>query len=144
ANIAVQWRELRRLKTAAPDRTLFKYFSEDLRSSMLKETQLFIEAIIKEDRSILDLIDADFTFLNERLAWHYAILDAAGNPVGGRKPKGKAGESLRGGQFRRVRLRDKERGGLLTMASVLTVTSNRTRTSPVKRGRWILEQILGT
>jgi hypothetical protein len=106
---------------------------------MLKETELFFEAIVREDRSILDLIDADFTFLNETLARHYGITDA-----GGGRPGKPAGKPIRGPEFVRVALRDGERGGVLTQASVLTVTSNPTRTSPVKRGRWVLEQILGT
>src|ERR1700722_20018360 len=100
---------------------------------MFKETELFFETIIKEDRSILELIDADFTFLNERLARHYAILDTAGNSAGDSKTKVTPGKAIRGRELQRVQLRDKERGGLLTMASVLTVTSNPTRTSPVKR-----------
>ena len=141
-NFALQWLQLRPLKTAAPDRKLFPQFDERLRSAMRRETELFFEAIVREDRSILDLIDADFTFLNERLARHYGIVDTAGNRVG-RKPVG-AGQPIRGERFQRVALHDGERGGLLTQASILTVTSNPTRTSPVKRGRWILEQILGT
>ncbi len=92
---------------------------------MFRETELFFAENIREDRSILDLLDADFTYLNERLARHYGI--------GG----------VTGPEFRRVRLTNPERGGLLTQASVLTVTSNPNRTSPVKRGRWVLEQILG-
>jgi hypothetical protein len=87
---------------------------------------LFAEAVVREDRSILDLIDADFTFLNDRLARHYGI------------------SGVEGVEFRRVRLQDGLRGGILTQASILTVTSNPTRTSPVKRGKWVLEQILGT
>jgi hypothetical protein len=93
---------------------------------MLQETEMFFEAVMKEDRSILDFIDADFTFLNERLAKHYGIA------------------GVKGDHFRRVALKDGIRGGVLTQASILTITSNPTRTSPVKRGKWILENILGT
>src|SRR5205085_8401578 len=89
-----------------------------------------------------DLIDADFTFLNETLARHYGIVDTNGNRAG-QKPAKPGGAPIRGEQFVRVALGG-DRGGILTQASVLTVTSNPTRTSPVKRGRWVLEQILGT
>jgi hypothetical protein len=141
-NFAMQWLQLRNLKNFAPDPRLFPDFDEPLRAAMLKETELFFEAIMREDRSILDLIDADFTFLNSRLARHYGILDTSGTRSG---EKGKKlGELIRYGEFSRVHLKDGERGGLLTQASILTVTSNPTRTSPVKRGRWVLEQILGT
>jgi mono/diheme cytochrome c family protein len=142
-NFASQWLQLRPLKTHAPDKKLFPEFDERLRSDMLKETDLFFQAIAKEDRSILDLIDGPFTFVNERLAKHYRIRDTNGNPfldVAIRPP----GEPITGEKFVRVNLEGTKRGGLLTQASVLTVTSNPTRTSPVKRGRWVLEQILGT
>src|SRR4029077_20889137 len=88
------------------------------------ETRLFFEAIVREDRKIFDLLDADFTFINERLAKHYGI------------------PGIQGTEFRRVILTNPERGGLLGHASILTVTSNPTRTSPVKRGKWILENLL--
>jgi hypothetical protein len=147
-NFAVQWLQLGRLSTFAPDPKLFPNFNERLRKSMLRETELFFEAIVKEDRSILDLIDADFSFLNETLARHYGIADTNGNRVG-QKPTRPGGKPFQGGRregdvFLRVSLHDGERGGILTHASVLTVTSNPTRTSPVKRGRWVLEQLLGT
>ena len=94
---------------------------------MARETELFFGSIVREDRSILDLIDADYTFLNERLAKHYGI------------------DGIQGDEFRKVALSaDSPRGGVLTQASILTLTSNPTRTSPVKRGKYILEQILGT
>lgn len=125
-NFAGQWLELRSLKTMTPDSSLFPTFDESLRSAMLKESELFFEAVVKEDRNILDFIDADFTFLNERLAGHYGI------------------SGVKGDQFQRVNLTGDQRGGILTQASILTVTSNPTRTSPVKRGKWILENILGT
>jgi hypothetical protein len=114
------------LKAVTPDTALFPAFDEALRSGMLKESELFFEAMVKEDRSILDFLDADFTFLNERLARHYGI------------------SGVRGDQFQRVHLTGDQRGGILTQASILTVTSNPTRTSPVKRGKWILENLLGT
>jgi mono/diheme cytochrome c family protein len=125
-NFAGQWLELRSLKNSSPDPELFPSFDEDLRSAMQKESELFFEAVVKEDRSILDFVDADFTFLNERLARHYGIPE------------------VKGDQFQRVRLTGDQRGGILTQASILTVTSNPTRTSPVKRGKWILDNILGT
>ena len=123
-NFGDQWLGLRNLKTMSPDPAAFPDFDEPLRSAMLRETELFFGAIVKEDRSILDFLDADFTFVNERLAKHYGIPGVTGE------------------QFRRVTLTDGRRGGVLTQASVLTVTSNPTRTSPVKRGKWILENIL--
>ena len=125
-NFADQWLQIRLLKTVNPDRGRFPSFDEPLRAAMLKETELFFEAVMREDRDIRDLISADFTYVNERLAKHYGI-------------SGVTGEG-----FKRVPLKGGRRGGVLTQASVLTVTSNPTRTSPVKRGKWILEQILGT
>jgi mono/diheme cytochrome c family protein len=124
-NFAGQWLQLRNLKNATPDPALFPTFDDSLRSAMLKETELFCESILKEDRSVLNFLDADYTFLNERLARHYGIA------------------GVKGEHFRRVNLSGTPRGGVLTQASVLTVTSNPTRTSPVKRGKWILENILG-
>jgi mono/diheme cytochrome c family protein len=125
-NFAFQWLQLRNLKTFTPDPKLFPDFDERLRAAMLKETELFFAAILREDRSILDLLDADFTYVNGRLAKHYGI------------------SGVYGEEFQRVKLSDGVRGGLLAQASILTVTSNPTRTSPVKRGKWVLEQILGT
>jgi hypothetical protein len=125
-NFAGQWLQIRNLKTVNPDKGTYPGFDEPLRAAMLRETELFFGAIIQDDRSVLDLLDADYTFVNERLATHYGI------------------PGVKGDAFRRVRLTDGIRGGLLTQASILTVTSNPTRTSPVKRGKWILEQILGT
>jgi mono/diheme cytochrome c family protein len=124
-NFAGQWLQLRNLDTVAPDKGRYPDFDEALRRAMRKETELFFAAIVREDRSVLDFIDADFSYLNSRLARHYGISDVLGD------------------EFRRVRLDPNERGGVLTQASVLTVTSNPTRTSPVKRGKWILENILG-
>jgi mono/diheme cytochrome c family protein len=142
-NFAMQWLQLRRLQAFSPDPRLFPAFNDQLRAAMLKETELFFHAIVSEDRSILDLIDADFTFLNEPLARHYGIVDTNGNHAG-QKPVKPGGQPIRSREFLRVALSGGERGGILTQASVLTVTSNPTRTSPVKRGRWVLEQLLGT
>jgi len=125
-NFAGQWLQLRNLKNASPDPARYPAFDELLRAAMQKETEFFFAAILKEDRSVLDFLDADFTFVNERLARHYGI------------------PGVKGEAFQRVKLTGGQRGGVLTQASVLTVTSNPTRTSPVKRGKWILENILGT
>ena len=123
---ASQWLETRKLSTFTPDPKLFPEFDARLKDAMLEEAELFFASIVDEDRSVLDFLNADFTFVNERLARHYGIT-------------GVAGES-----FRRVSLEGTSLGGVITMASVLTATSSPTRTSPVKRGRWILESILGT
>lgn len=125
-NFAAQWLTLRKLNDVTPDPGRFPSFNDELRKSMRMETELFFEAVVREDRSVLDFLDGDFTYLNEALAKHYGI------------------EGIQGKQFRRVSLTGDERGGVLTHASVLTVTSNPTRTSPVQRGKWVLEQILGT
>ncbi|ODT97525.1 MAG: hypothetical protein ABS79_07435 [Planctomycetes bacterium SCN 63-9] len=125
-NFAGQWLQLRNLKIVHPDRDRFPSFDDPLRNAMIRETELFFGSILDEDRSLVDFLDADYTFLNERLARHYGV------------------SGVRGDEFRRVIVSPDQRGGLLTQASILTVTSNPTRTSPVKRGKWILEQILGT
>ncbi len=132
SNFGLQWLQIQRLDTVAPDPKYFPTFNPKLRADMLKETELFLASIFGEDRSILDLLDADYTFVNQRLSWHYGIW------------KNDNGEAIRGNTLQRVSLKDPKRGGILTQASVLTVTSNPTRTSPVKRGRWVLEQLLGT
>src|SRR5262249_48001239 len=124
-NFASQWLQLRNLKGFMPDPKRFPSFNESLRWAMLRETELFFEHIVHEDRSLLEFLDADYTFLNERLAKHYGI------------------PFVKGEEFRKVLL-EGQRGGILTHASVLSITSNPTRTSPVKRGKWILENILGT
>lgn len=141
-NFVLQWLQLRRLKSVAPDSKLFPGFNEPLRAAMLQETEMFFDALLREDRSMLDALDADFTFVNEPLARHYGLADTMGNWIG-KKVERPGGQPIRGQNFVRVSLGDKQRGGLLTQASVLTVTSNPTRTSPVKRGRWVLEQMLG-
>jgi len=124
-NFAMQWLELRKLTTATPDPTLFPEFDDRLRIDMAEETQRFFGAVVAEDRSVLEFLDADWTFLNEPLAQLYGIPGVAGR------------------EFRRVTLSGTVRGGILTHASVLTVTSNPNRTSPVKRGKWVLENLLG-
>ncbi|MBY0231195.1 MAG: DUF1592 domain-containing protein [Gemmataceae bacterium] len=142
-NFALQWLQLRRLAAHAPDAKLFPRFDDSLRKAMLKETELFFGEIVKEDRSVLDLIDGKYTWLNERLTHHYGIIDTNGS-TWGRKAK-TPGKPIKGNDFVRVALQpDDPRGGILTHGSVLTVTSNPTRTSPVKRGKWVLEQLLGT
>jgi hypothetical protein len=124
-NFGGQWLELRRLESAKPDRELFPQFSDYLRMSMRRETEMFFESIVREDRSILDFINGDYTFLNEQLARFYNIPD------------------VKGPEFRKVALTgETQRGGILTQASVLTVSSYATRTSPVLRGKWILENLL--
>ena len=140
-NFAMQWLQLKRLKTVTPDPNLFPTFNEPLRAAMLKETELFFEAMIREDRSIVDLVAADFTYLNGPLAQHYGLAHLLSQPTEEANRGRRRGGPNR--DFERVTLPDGLRGGLLTQASILTVTSNPTRTSPVKRGRWILEQILG-
>jgi hypothetical protein len=125
-NFGDQWLTLRNLQNVNPDPKQFPDFNDQLRAAMLKETELFFEGVMREDRPVLDFLDANYTYLNERLAKHYGI------------------DWVKGDQFRRVVLKDGNRGGVLTQASILTVTSNPTRTSPVKRGKWVLEQMLGT
>ncbi|MBI4663073.1 MAG: DUF1592 domain-containing protein [Verrucomicrobia bacterium] len=127
ATFAGQWLHLRNLESATPDMRLFPDFDDNLRQAFRRETELFVENIVREDGSVLDLLKADYTFLNERLAKHYGI------------------PNVYGSRFRRVALdRDSVRGGLLRHGSILTVTSYATRTSPVIRGKWVLENILGT
>jgi mono/diheme cytochrome c family protein len=125
-NFASQWLQLRTLQTAIPDRETYPAYGSTMRSYMLRETEMFFENIVQEDRSVLEFVDSDYTFLNGPLARFYGMSDVSGL------------------DFRKVTLTDKNRGGVITQASVLTLTSNPTRTSPVKRGKWILENILGT
>jgi Protein of unknown function (DUF1592)/Protein of unknown function (DUF1588)/Protein of unknown function (DUF1585)/Protein of unknown function (DUF1587)/Protein of unknown function (DUF1595) len=125
-NFGSQWLETRKLKEFTPDPALFPDFDEALRAAIVAETELFFDSIRDKDRSVLDLLDADYTFVNERLARHYGIAGVSGD------------------WFRRVSLAGTPRGGVLTQASVLAATSNPNRTSPVKRGKWILENILGS
>jgi hypothetical protein len=126
-NFGEQWLHLRNLESITPDLRLFPDFDDNLRQAFRRETELHLESVLHEDRSILDLLKADHTYLNERLAKHYGI------------------PNVHGSQFRKVSLgRDSIRGGLLRQGGILTVTSYATRTSPVLRGKWILENILGT
>ena len=122
---AAQWLQIRTLKDITPDPARFPDFDEPLRRAMLGETERFAEAILREDRNVFEFLDADYTFVNERLARHYGIPGVVGD------------------RFRRVSLAGTHRGGVLTHASVLTVTSHPTRTSPVKRGKWVLDNLLG-
>ena len=124
-NFADQWLHVRNLESITPDLRLFPDFDDNLRQAFRQETELFFASVLREDRSVLNLLKADYTFLNERLARHYGI------------------PHVYGSRFRRVPLdKDSVRGGLLRQGSILTVTSYATRTSPVIRGKWILENIL--
>ena len=123
-NFAAQWLYLRNLQRAAPDVIDFGEWDDNLRQAFARETELFFESIIREDRSVLDLLNADYTFVNERLARHYGI------------------PGVYGPRFRRVTLADENRRGLLGQGSVLTVTSVSNRTSPVNRGKWVLAELL--
>ena len=125
-NFAEQWLFLRNVQSVAPDQATFPNFDDNLRQSFRRETELFFDSIVKEDRNVLDLLTADYTFVNERLAKHYGIPD------------------IYGSQFRRVALTNDARRGLLGQGSILSVTSYPTRTSPVLRGKWIMENIMGS
>jgi hypothetical protein len=125
-NFFSQWLQLRAIRGQAPDPNVFPEFDENLREAFERETDLFLESQLKEDRNVLELLSANYTFLNERLAQHYQIPNIAGS------------------RFRRVTLPDDRRGGLLGMGSVLAVTSYGNRTSPVLRAKWLLENFLGT
>jgi mono/diheme cytochrome c family protein len=124
-NFAAQWLNLRTIQRVSPDPETFPDFDENLRNAFQQETELFFESMLREDRGVMDLLNADYTFLNERLARHYGI------------------PNVYGSHFRRVTLRDEARRGLIGQASVLTATSYATRTSPTLRGKWVLENILG-
>ncbi len=125
-NFADQWLYLRNLASITPDMRAFPDFDDNLRKAFRKETHLFFESVMREDRSVLDLLRADYSFLNERLAKHYGV------------------PNVYGSRFRKVTFGpETPRGGLLRQGSILTVTSYATRTSPVIRGKWILDNILG-
>jgi mono/diheme cytochrome c family protein len=124
-NFAEQWLFLRNLKSSSPDLQIFPDFDDNLRQAMKEETTLLFDAIMREDRSVMDLINADYTFVNERLARHYGI------------------PGVYGSDFRRVKAPSEARRGILGQGSILTVTSYPNRTSPVQRGKWILTNILG-
>ena len=125
-NFAGQWLQLRNLDQVNPDTKIFRAFNEDVRQWMRRETLTFFAAVMRGNLPVTTLLDADFTYLNEGLAKFYGI------------------HSVTGDEFRRVSLEGTPRGGLLTHASILTATSNPTRTSPVKRGKWVLENLLNT
>lgn len=124
-NFASQWLTLGKLNVAAPDIDIFPYFDDNLREAFRTETELFIDHIMREERPLLEMLMADYTFINERLAGHYAIPNVYGN------------------HFRMIKFEDERRGGLLGQGSILTVTSYANRTAPTIRGKWILENILG-
>jgi hypothetical protein len=124
-NFAGQWLHLRNLRSMVPNSNEFPDFDDNLRQAMLRETELFFDSIIREDRSVVDLLTADYTYVNERLATHYGIPGIYGN------------------HFRRVTLTEDARRGLLGKGAILMVTSHADRTSPVVRGKWILENLVG-
>jgi len=125
-NFVGQWLYLRNMRTVTPDPAVFPDFNENLRADFERETELFVENTLREDRSVVDLLSADYTFLNERLATHYGI------------------PGVYGSHFRRVQLpASAPRGGLLGQASILTATSYSTRTAPTIRGKWLLDNLLG-
>ncbi|WP_439631522.1 DUF1592 domain-containing protein [Gemmata sp.] len=125
-NFASQWLQLRMLKTLTPDKGYYPGWDDALKNAMAREAEGYFEYVVQNDRSILEFLDSDYTFANDRLAKHYGLANVTGP------------------EFRKVALGDGRRGGVVTMGSTLTVTSNPTRTSPVKRGKWILENVLGT
>ncbi|HEX5107697.1 MAG TPA: DUF1592 domain-containing protein [Vicinamibacterales bacterium] len=125
-NFTGQWLQLRNLRGKAPNSDLFPDFDDNLRQAFQREAELFFESIVTEDRSVLDLITGDYTFVNERLARHYGIPNVVGS------------------WFRRVPLRDEARRGILGKGAFLLVTSHPTTTSPVLRGKWVLENIIGS
>ena len=126
SNFAGQWLLLRNLESVSPDPRLYPDFDDNLRQAFRQETELFFDSVLREDRSVLDLLNADYTFLNGRLAKHYQI------------------PGVYGSRFRRVALgQDSRRGGLLRQGSILAVTSYATRTSPVIRGKWVLDNLYG-
>jgi Protein of unknown function (DUF1592)/Protein of unknown function (DUF1588)/Protein of unknown function (DUF1587)/Protein of unknown function (DUF1585)/Protein of unknown function (DUF1595) len=125
-NFAGQWLFLRNTARIQPDPAAFPNFDENLRQALEQETELLVDSTLREDRSIVDLLIADYTFVNQRLAEHYEI------------------KGVYGSEFRRVAVKDPNRRGLLGQASILTVTSYPNRTAPTVRGKWVLEQLLGT
>jgi hypothetical protein len=126
-NFAAQWLRLRNLGANQPDPRAFPNFAEDLRQAFRRETELFFESLVREDHSVLDLLRANYTFVNERLAKHYGI------------------PNVYGSRFRRVTFEEGSvRGGLLGQGSILLGTSYPNRTSPVSRGKWVLDNLLGT
>jgi hypothetical protein len=125
SNFAGQWLQLRNVRSVQPNSDEFPDFDDQLRQSFRRETELLFSSIVKEDRNVLDLLRADYTFVNERLARHYGI------------------PNIYGSRFRRVPVTDDARRGILGQGSMLAVTSHAERTSPVLRGKWVLENLLG-
>jgi Protein of unknown function (DUF1592)/Protein of unknown function (DUF1588)/Protein of unknown function (DUF1585)/Protein of unknown function (DUF1587)/Protein of unknown function (DUF1595)/Cytochrome C oxidase, cbb3-type, subunit III len=125
-NFAGQWLQLRNVRSVLPNSDEFPDFDDNVRQAFLRETELFVDSIMREDRNVLDLLRADYTFVNERLARHYGIPDVYGS------------------YFRRVAVTDEARKGLLGQGSILAVTSHAERTSPVLRGKWVLDNLVGT
>ncbi len=124
-NFAGQWLQLRNLNNFQPNTDIFPDFDDNLRQGFRRETELLFHSVVQEDRSVLDLLTADYTFVNERLAKHYGI------------------PGIYGSRFRRVSISDEARKGLLGQGSILALTSHAERTSPVVRGKWVLENLLG-
>ena len=124
-NFAGQWLAMRNIRLVSPDQRVYPDFDDELRAAFHKETELFFQAMVREDRPLMDLLTADFTFVNERLARHYGI------------------PNVYGSGFRRVTLHDDARKGLLGQGTILTATSRVNRTSPVLRGKWVLDNLLG-
>jgi hypothetical protein len=124
-NFAGQWLQLRNLRSQFPDSREFPDFDDQLRQAFRRETEMLFDSVVTEDRSVVDLLTADYTFVNERLARHYGI------------------PNVHGDQFRRVPVTDPARRGLLGQGSILTITSHVDRTSPVVRGKWVLDNLLG-
>ncbi len=126
SNFVGQWLELRNLEQVTPDQEKFPTFDWQLKNAMRREPEVFFQNLLKDDRSILDFLDCDYSFMNERLAKHYGLAGVTGE------------------EFKRVKLTGLHRGGVMTMAGILTITSMPARTSPVKRGKWVLGALLGS
>jgi hypothetical protein len=123
---ASQWLNLRNLEDVTPDPNVFPDFNDGLKVAMQRETELFFKTVMQDDLPVTAFLTGKFTWVNEQLASHYGI------------------EGISGEEFQRVSLKDTQRAGVITQGSILTLTSNPNRTSPVKRGKWIMENILGT
>ena len=126
SNFFGQWLYLRNVQKVWPDPDVFPEFDQNLREAFQQETELFLESMLREDRPILDMLNGDYTFVNERLARHYGM------------------RNVYGSHFRRVTVTDENRKGLLGQGSILTLTSHATRTAPTIRGKWLMENIMGT
>src|ERR1043165_1368874 len=125
-NFTGQWLNVRGMAAVEPAVNLFPDFDSNLRDAFRKEIALFFDSMIREDRSVVEMLNADYTFVNERLAKHYGI------------------PNVYGSHYRRITLTDDRRKGLLGKGAILMVTSHAHRTSPVLRGKWVLENVLGT